>query len=338
MGGAQVRFAALANHLAAAARHIVVSLDGRLDAREKLDPSLDVTFPPVKRGPRAAWTMLRQSRADRLITSNWGSIDWAIVNQITRLPHLHTEDGFGPEEQDRQLKRRAWTRAAVLRHSDVALPSHTLHRIARQAWHLPLGRLHYIPNGIDTARFAAAVPTDPARLAALGPGPVIGTIAALRPEKNLARLITAFARYRLTAPARLVVVGDGADRLALESLAAKLGVADTVLFTGHSAEPERWMASFDIFALSSDTEQMPLSVLEAMAAGLPVVSTDVGDVRQMVSAENAGLVVTRDADALAAAFGRAMQPGIGEANRARAHAEYDQAAMFARYRVLLGIH
>jgi glycosyltransferase involved in cell wall biosynthesis len=344
VGGAQARFAAVANHLGAEARHMVVSLDGRLDARERLDARLDVTFPRLPApsgtlgGARVALAALRSWRGevDRLVTSNWGSMDWALANRVVRLPHLHTEDGFGPEEQDRQLRRRAWARRIILRDSDVMLPSQNLLRIARDVWRLPAARLHYVPNGIDTARFAAAAPIGPDRLAALGQGPVIGTIAALRPEKNLGRLLSAFALFRAQGPARLVIVGDGAERPALERQAAALGVGGHVLFAGHSTAPESWMASFDIFALSSDTEQMPLSVLEAMAAGLPVVATDVGDVRLMVAAENAPLVVPRDDAAMAAAFGAALGLGAGVANQARARAEYDAAGMFARYRGLLG--
>jgi glycosyltransferase involved in cell wall biosynthesis len=346
VGGAQTRFAAIANHLGSEARHIVVSLDGRLDAREKLDPGLTVSFPAIRTytgkrgallGAGAAIVFLRRSLADRLVTSNWGSMDWALANRFVGLPHLHTEDGFGPEEQDRQLRRRAWTRAAVLRRCDVMLPSHTLRRIAEQEWRLPPARLHYVPNGIDTAAFAGAMPIDPARLAALGDGPVFGTIAALRPEKNVARLIGAFAALRRQRPARLVIVGDGAERPALERLAAELSVSQHVLFAGHSAEAARWMASFDVFALSSDTEQMPLSVLEAMAAGLPVVSTDVGDVRHMVSPQNLPLIVARDIGALASAMAQAVACGSGEANRARARALYDHESMFARYRQLWGV-
>jgi glycosyltransferase involved in cell wall biosynthesis len=349
VGGAQARFAAVANHLGGAARHVIVSLDGRTDAREKLDPGLDVRFapaPPARGrlgGLPGALGFLRaicaERGADRLITSNWGAMDWAIANRITRLPHLHTEDGFGPEEQDHQLTRRAWTRRIVLQHSDVALPSQTLLRIAREQWRLPEARLHAIPNGIDTARFAAAEPVDPALLAALGTGPVIGTIAALRPEKNLGRLLEAFALLRACMPARLVIVGRGGEQAALEARAAALGVAGAVLFAGHTAAPERWMASFDVFGLSSDTEQMPLSVLEAMASGLAVVATDVGDVRLMVAPDNAPFIVARDAAAMADAFARALAAGaeVGAANRARARAVYDQADMLARYRVLLGL-
>ena len=122
----------------------------------------------------------------------------------------------------------------------------------------------------------------------------------MRPEKNLTRLIEAFAISVAKEPAlRLVIVGDGAERPSLEAAAARFGVADKVLFTGYIADPAPVLALFDIFALSSDTEQMPISVLEAMASRLPVAGVDVGDVRHIVSDRNKPLIVDRDAQALA---------------------------------------
>jgi glycosyltransferase involved in cell wall biosynthesis len=338
VGGAQTRFAALANHLGPAARHIVVSLDGRLGAREKLAASLDVTFadPCTRSGMagelRRAAMFLRNVRADMLITSNWGAMDWAAACRLTKLPHIHTEDGFGPEEQDRQLTRRVLARRVVLRRSTVVLPSRTLLRLAADVWRLPGGCLHYIPNGIDIAHFAGAKPME----LPPGEGPVVGTISVLRTEKNLARLLRAFALVRAQMPARLVIVGDGPERAALEVLAASLGLRASVLFAGHSQAPQRWLAAFDVFALSSDTEQMPLSVIEAMASGLPVVSTDVGDVRLMLAEPNRPYVTRLDDGAFAAALaGLIADPvgrrRIGDANRLKAEQDFDQAAMFAAH-------
>jgi glycosyltransferase involved in cell wall biosynthesis len=340
VGGAQSRMAAVANHVGAAARHIVVALDGRLDAREKLDASLDVAYPdPGALGGRfaefrRARRFLAGVKADRLITSNWGAMDWAAAGRLTRLAHVHTEDGFGPEEQDGQLSRRVWARRLLLRRSEVVVPSRVLQHLAAEVWRLPASRLRYIPNGVDLARFAGAAPAP----LAPGDGPVIGTIAALRPEKNLARLLRAFATARADfGPARLIVVGDGGSRGELEALASTLGIRDAVHFAGHSTTPEAWLAACDIFALSSDTEQMPLSLLEAMAAGLPAIATDVGDVRAMLSQQNAGFVVRRDDAAFAAALAALLRDAqgrrrIGAANRDRAAAVFDQAAMFTAWR------
>ena len=108
-----------------------------------------------------------------------------------------------------------------------------------------------------------------------------------------------------------------------------------------SDEPQLLYGRFDIFALSSDTEQMPMSVLEAMAAGLPVAATDVGDVRLLLARENAGLVAPPDEGALAAALlalaaDPARRLALGAANRARAEQEFDQNDMFRAWTELFG--
>ncbi|MDR3522816.1 MAG: glycosyltransferase [Acetobacteraceae bacterium] len=340
IGGAQVRFAAIVNHFGVEWQHVIVSLNGRLDCRERLVPGLDVSFadPGLIKGDTRGnlariRRFLRETAPDVLITHNWGSMDWAMANALFPLVrHVHIEDGFGPEERSRQLPRRAWTRRIVLRRSHVVLPSQTLLTIARDIWKLPERRLTYIPNGIDPDRFtpAARIPTD---------APIIGTVAALRPEKNIARLLHAFHLLRQTDSARLLIVGDGAQRGELQALAAKLGIADDVEFTGHQPDPLAQLQRFDIFALSSDTEQMPISVLEAMAMQLPVAATDVGDVRAMLAAENRGSVVPLSAEALAAALRDLVQiPAqrhqIGMANRSKIEADYTQTMMFAAYQKL----
>jgi glycosyltransferase involved in cell wall biosynthesis len=164
----------------------------------------------------------------------------------------------------------------------------------------------------------------------------VGTVAALRAEKNHARLLRAAAIVRRERSIRLVIVGDGPQRPFLQSLADSLGLKDAVSFTGHISDPAPLYRSFDLFALTSDTEQMPYTVLEAMAAGLPIVATDVGDVRSMVSAENASLVTERDENTIAAAIlevirNQGLALRVGEANATRARQRYDQSAMFAAF-------
>ena len=334
VGGAQVRLAALANRFGPAWRHAIVALDGNTACRERLRPDLEVTFPAVtlRKGDtpgsiRRCRRALRELRPDLLVTYNWGTIEWAMANLLVRIRHIHVEDGFGPDERTRQLPRRVWTRRLVLRHSTVVLPSRTLQRIALEVWRLPRRQVRYIPNGVDLSRFPPG--------SREGTGiPVIGTVAALRPEKNIARLLQAFAL--LARPARLVIIGDGPERAGLHALADRLGIAGAVDFTGHLAEPRDTIRRFDLFALSSDTEQMPLSVLEAMAAGLAVAATDVGDVAAMLAAENRAFVVPLDAASLAGAMAAllgdpARRAAIGAANRGRVEREYDQEKMFRAY-------
>lgn len=344
VGGAQVRFARIVNHFGDALRHAVVAMDGRTGCAARLAPGIEVTFPRLSicRGSMAANVMsfraaLRGIAPDVLLTSNWGSIEWALAAQGLGLRHVHTEDGFGPEERDRQLLRRVLFRRLALRRAKVMVPSTTLWRIATEKWRLPEARLHRIPNGIDLSRFAPRR-GGPRLHGAL----VVGTVAALRPEKNLARLIRAVHALPAKLNARLVIVGDGPERPALEALAGELGLAERVLFTGAVEDPAPLYAEFDIFALSSDTEQMPLSVLEAMAAALPVAATDVGDVRAMLAPANAPHVVPGDHAALAGALQRlaedpAHRAWLGAANRAVAEREFDEARMFRAHAALLGL-
>jgi glycosyltransferase involved in cell wall biosynthesis len=341
VGGAQVRFAAIANRYPRAWRHAIIAMDGNLECRERLAPELDLIFPEVgiRKGDTFGNVMrlrhvLRDLRPHALITGNWGTIEWAIANALPVVRHIHTEDGFGPEERDRQLPRRAWTRRIFLRRTIVVVPSRTLWRIATGQWRLSPSRVRYIPNGIDLACFA-----DASTAVLPGEGPVIGCVAALRAEKNLGRLIRAFHRVVAEQPARLVIVGDGPERGALEQLAASLGIAPHVIFAGHVPEPAPLYRAFDVFALTSDTEQMPMTVLEAMAAALPVAATDVGDIREMLAPENGAFIVPRDDQALGDAFlGLLRQPdvrrSVGAANRARAERDYDQEVMFAQYAAL----
>jgi glycosyltransferase involved in cell wall biosynthesis len=343
VGGAQVRFAAIANRYPQAWRHAIVAMDGNLECRERLDADVDATYPDVeiRKGDtfgnvRRFRRALRALRPQALITGNWGSIEWAMANALPVVRHIHTEDGFGPEERDRQLPRRVWTRRIFLRGATVVVPSRTLWRIATEQWRLSPPRVRYIPNGIDLARFARA-----ATAVLPGDGPVIGCVAALRAEKNFPRLIRAFHLVAAEMPARLVIVGDGPERGALEQLVASLDLSGRVLFAGHVPEPAPLYRAFDVFALTSDTEQMPMTVLEAMAAALPVAATDVGDIKAMLAPENSAFIVPRDEPALADAF-RALlrEPGlrhsVGAANRVRAEREYDQEVMFRAYAELFG--
>ncbi len=347
VGGAQVRFATIANHFGPRWRHMVVAMDGNLACRERLDPGLDVQFPdiPIRKGntlhnARALRGVLRTVRPAALVTSNWGTIEWAIANRRALAHHVHTEDGFGPEERARQIPRRVWTRRAALAGRAVVVPSRTLYRIATQVWRLSPSRVHYIPNGVKLSRFQPG----PAE-AWPGVGPVVGTVSALRAEKNLPRLLHAFAAAVHECPARLVIVGDGPERPRLEQEAARLGIAERVHFAGHRADPAPVLRGLDVFAMSSDTEQMPISLLEAMAAGLPVAATDVGDIAAMLPDEQQGFVVPLDHHALGYAIQRlagdpALRLRLGAANRARAEAEFSQQRMLDAWAYLYdeGLH
>ncbi|WP_372623262.1 glycosyltransferase [Falsiroseomonas sp.] len=350
VGGPQVRFAALVNRFGPRWRHAIVALDGRTGCAERLGPEVrfDLLPSPVRSGdslPRRLLkirTMLRRVGPAALVTSNWGSIEWAMADLAPpRIRHLHMEDGFNPDEAAGQKPRRVLTRRAVLRWSEVILPSTVLLRAARETWRLPERRLHHIPNGLDIRRFRPDGPR--AGIAVPGEGPVIGTVAALRREKNLGRLLRACALLRGEGHHfRLLVIGDGGERSALEALAGELGLAGCTLFAGHVPDPAAAYRDMDLFALSSDTEQMPFSVMEAMASAIPVAATAVGDVRVMLPAEAAPHLAALDDAALATAIrpllgDAGLRARLGAANRAKAERDYDEETMFQAYAALIGV-
>ncbi len=345
-----MRFAKIANRLGQAYRHTIVAVDGNIDCLDRLDPALDVRVLPVpvaKGRLLSLGNVIRFRRAlssqkpDLLLSYAWGAVEWGLVNRIVPIcPHLHFEDGFGPEEAvGQQFRRRIWfRRAALAAPTELIVPSRVLESIALASWRFPKQRVRFIPNGIDCARFAAK--PDPAALPRFADELLIGSVGTLRREKNFGRLIRAFANLPSELKCRLVLIGDGPDRPAVEAAARDLGIAERVTFAGQMLNPERALGLLDIFALSSDTEQMPLSLLEAMAAALPVVATDVGDVRGMLTDDNRRLVVPRDDErAFTAALttlltDATLRRRLGHANRARAVREYDEAAMVAIYDAL----
>lgn len=336
LGGPQRRFALLANRLGPKYAHAVIAMDGNTATREELDPKLKARILPapavkgdtlgnIRRIRRA----LRELRPDLLCTYNWGTIEWALANRWMPLAqHLHVEDGFGPEEAGRQIRRRVMTRRLALGRSRVLIPSLTLKRLALEVWRLDPKRVLYVPNGIAVERFPAHDGTARRPLA-------IGTLATLRAEKNIPRLMRAFATLPRGIEAELLVIGGGP---LLEPLKAEAATIDPrIRFLGPTADPADALRALDLFALTSDTEQMPLSILEAMAAGLPIVSTDVGDVRNMLPAESRAWVTPKGDDAaFATALAHLARDGearraVGRANRAHVAANYDETTMLAAW-------
>lgn len=351
-GGPQVRLARVSRALGPRFAHTVVAVDGEWGALELCDPALvrPLAVPrPAGRIPGPGDLLrlrrvLEAQRPDLLVTCNWGSIDWALAARLRPpCPHLHLEEGFGPEEVGgRQLARRVWTRRLALSGSSRLVTVSTgLERIAREVWRIPAERLARVPNGVDCAAYAAARPVEPP----LRRGPdevVVIAVGGLRPEKRPDRLVRLFRSLPETLRARLVLVGDGPERAALEPLAR--ASEGRIELPGRRQDVASLLAAADLFALVSDTEQMPIALLEAMAAGLPVVATAVGNVPRMVDPLNRPFLASpADEAGLARALARLVEDTelrrrLGAANRARARACYDEARMLEAWAALLDGH
>ncbi|MGL5096666.1 MAG: glycosyltransferase, partial [Planctomycetia bacterium] len=175
---------------------------------------------------------------------------------------------------------------------------------------VPCRRLPVIGNGVDTARADAATAVDRALLGATAAQTALVVLGRLDPQKGVATLLAALAelaRRRPTArdDVRVTFVGDGPLRASLAAAAETAGVGPMVRDVGWRAEPFAWLKAADGLVLASHWEGMPNAVLEAMAAGKPVVATDVEGVRELVDPDKTGwLAAPRDPHSLADALER----------------------------------
>lgn len=351
IGGVPLRIVNVINRLGADYHHTILSLDGRYESAGRFEDSgvTECAETTVPAGGAVAMTRfaikyLRATDPDILATYNWGAVEWALANSLLgRGRHVHFESGFGPEEADRQMRRRVWMRRVALKGASyLVVPSYTLERLARDVWRIDASKVRRVPNGIDVSLYQGVSETRSIQGVVKEANElIVGTVAPLRREKNLDRMLKAFADLPDTGrPVRLLIAGDGGERERLERIAGELGIADRTVFLGHIDAVEEALALMDVFVISSDTEQMPNALLQAMAAGRAVASVDVGDVAVIVAPENLPFVVPRDEQGvLRDAIDRLLRDDltraqVGRANLDHVQKTYSMTNMLNAYRAM----
>ena len=267
--------------------------------------------------------MLREHRIDVVHPHNPPPLAYgAAAGRLAGARVVHTKHGKNPERG-----RRLWLRRATghLTHAYVAVSKATAD-VARENHECDPSRLHVILNGVDLAAYGVDARARREVRAELGipeNAIVVGTVGRVSVEKDHAHLVRAMAPL-LGPDIRLVIVGDGAEMSRLRDESASLG--DRIVLTGMRSDIPRLLASFDVFALSSKSEGLPVAMLEAMASGLAIVSTDVGGVSEVLEGGKAGrLVSAGDESALRAALDGLVHDTDGRrelAGRARRRAEH----------------
>lgn len=352
-GGKELRSVRLINAWGPNVGHSIVSaVPERMEAAQHILHHIPVAYPtnfPSLVGRPTPGRLQKLARAmkgyDLILSYNWGSVDAVLAHtlfgQALGLPPLiHHEDGFNEDELKRLKTSRNWYRRIALgRASGLVVPSEKLEEIALVNWAQPLGRVKHIPNGIPTGNFGKKPRADALRGVIKRQGEFwVGTMAGLRKIKNLPRLVRAFAG--LPEDWHLVIVGEGPEEDAIRAEADRLNVGHRLHLPGFVPDPAKYVGLFDIFALSSDSEQFPISVIEAMAAGVPVAAPAVGDIVEMVSPLNAPYICAAGDEVNLAgslqelAANARLRADLGAANRQKARAEFDEKKMIDTYRRL----
>jgi glycosyltransferase involved in cell wall biosynthesis len=253
---------------------------------------------------------------------------------------VHTEHG---RQSDALLARVLDRRAAHMTDRVVAV-SRPLGTYLVTRLRIPDGAITIVPNGVDTEHFKPGprVGTLRPQLGIAPDAPMVGSIGRLEPVKGYDVLLRAFQLVSRSAAGRrsaLVVAGEGSARPSLEALTRELGIHDRVYWLGWRDDPGELLREFDCFALGSRSEGTSISLLEALATGLPPAVTDVGgnaDVlgpelrRQLAPSENPGAL----ADRILAALDPHQREGLGEGARRRVEQAFSLRIMVGRYEAL----
>ena len=291
--------------------------------------------------PYALGRALRSFRIDlvhsHLSTANISSRAAAVALRRPHMTTIHTVSG--PAAEDTRLRATADGWSSWLSRRLVA-PSAEVAAAFRESFHLPRARFRVIPNG------PAAEPPPPGfdrerfrrEIAGEGVGRLIVTVARLQPEKAIDDLLAAAVRLRDRVPGlRIAVAGSGPEEEALRGQLERSGLSESVFLLGSRSDVGLLLGAADVFCLPSRHEGLPVSLLEAMQAGLACVTTRVGGIPGVISDGVDGLLVgPSDPEALAEALQRVLLDtelarSLGERARAVVDQSYGIGAAAAAY-------
>jgi sugar transferase (PEP-CTERM/EpsH1 system associated) len=327
-------------------RHAIVCLTGYTDFASKISRP-DVQLISLDKPPGLApgthlklWSLLRKLRPAVLHSYNLAAIEYAFTAALAGVPvRVHAEHGREAADPEGLNRKHNLLRRWLVPFIDRYIPvSADLHRWLRQVVHVPDAKTLMIANGVDTERFRPG----PIRSKTDAEPFVIGTVGRIQDVKNQSGLIDAFLLLREMLPEhrqrlRLAIVGNGPLLPMITEKVRTAGLEGTVWLPGSRTDIAELMRGFDLFALPSIAEGTPVTILEAMATGLPVVATRVGGIPEVVDDGVTGLLVpASDARALAealAAYVRdpALAAHHGAAGRLRVERSNSISAMVAGY-------
>jgi sugar transferase (PEP-CTERM/EpsH1 system associated) len=326
-------------------RHAVVSLTSHTAFAERIGRD-DVELHALGKPPGLGlgthlhfWRLMRKLRPAVLHTYNLSALEYAFTATTAGVPvRIHAEHGRDASDPHGLNPKHNFLRRRLVPFVDRFIPvSEDLDRWLDEVVGIPRTRIQFIRNGVDTEKFApggvpaADSPWDREDV-------VIGTVARILDVKNHRLLIDAFARVHAQKPRlKLTIVGDGPLMQAVREQVSALGLQNAIWLPGARADIQALLHTFSLFVLPSLAEGTPVSMLEAMACGLPVLASRVGGIPEVVDDGVQGLLVPAcDIDALAAAMEHyasdaSLRAAHGRQGRVRVEERFSMRAMLAAY-------
>jgi sugar transferase (PEP-CTERM/EpsH1 system associated) len=352
LGGMERIVCALINHTSSVYEHIILALADDVRAAQWLASGKTQVVALAKNNVqgkyfKTLYNSLRMIQPTMLMTYNWGATDAIWLGRLAGIRYLiHCEHGFNVDESEITLWKRDVIRFFVYRlASKVVVVSHDLQTMLRQKYLLKASRVVQVPNGIDTTYYSPNFGDRQRIRKQLGftdADVVVGFSGRLDPVKNFPLLTTIFVESFYSCPQlRLLIVGDGPERSSLENFFAERNLHKAVAFAGSQEDVLPYLRAMDVFLLTSLREQMPLTILEAMAVGIPVIASSVGEIPQIVTHDLNGFVHHKQASpkvfahSLLALLSSDRRKKMGEAARKKVVEHFQQNTMVQRYETVI---
>jgi glycosyltransferase involved in cell wall biosynthesis len=332
--------------------HVLMPLDGSKDANRWIKNS-DVDHIEFDKSKSRLmffanlYRMIKAVRPDLIMSYNWGGIDALWVGRMAKVKFtIHCEHGFNIDEVRCTRKRRDLLRICLYHlASHVIVVSSYLEYIMKAKYFLKADYISFIPNGINTDHFCPDFVDRERVRQQLGftDGDTVAAFCGrLDPVKNFEFMLEILGYCsKIDGNIKLMIIGDGPERTRIREMAAGRKIGDKLRLVGQKDDVLPYLRAADVFVLTSFREQMPVSVLEAMAVGLPILAPRTGELPGLIASGEEGLL--RELDDGPEEFGKSLlalvdsrqRRRIGDAARSKVVSVFGEEAMIQKYRAVI---
>jgi len=352
IGGMEKIICAFINHTISQYDHRILILNGGNDAKQWIDRNVVEEIPFYKDKSRLSYlrtlfNTLKDSSPDLLMTYNWGGTDAIWLGRLAGIEKIiHSEHGFNFEESRKTLWKRDSCRFLIYQFASMLITvSHSLKIEIQRKYRVRDHRVRFVANGVDADYYSPDFAERMKIRGELGFSDhdfIIIFSGRLDPVKNFDLLFAIFEHcHSIDHHIKLLIVGSGPEKGRIGRLCHMKKIDPDVVLVGETIEVLPYLRAADVFLLTSYREQMPLTILEAMAVGLPVMASNVGEIPNIIADGKEGFLVgigdgpQKLAHALLRLRDPAMLRTMGNAARAKIVASFQERDMVAKYQAII---